>query len=119
LFAGCAALLCRYLSFVKGIVDSSDLPLNVSREILQESRIVRVIRKQLIRRSIEMIEGLAKKEGGEDYKTFWENFGRNLKVRCARCVLFTAQHSKLSRRCVQHGDDVVLAQSQDDLCLMC
>jgi heat shock protein beta len=70
----------RYLSFVKGIVDSSDLPLNVSREILQESRIVRVIRKQLIRRSLEMIEGLAKKEGGEDYKTFWENFGRNLKV---------------------------------------
>jgi heat shock protein beta len=53
----------------------------VSREILQESRIVRVIRKQLIRRSLEMIEGLAKKEGGEDYKTFWENFGRNLKVR--------------------------------------
>jgi hypothetical protein len=65
---------------VKGIVDSSDLPLNVSREILQESRIVRVIRKQLIRRSLEMIEGLAKKEGGEDYKTFWENFGRNIKV---------------------------------------
>jgi len=75
---------CRYLSFVKGIVDSSDLPLNVSREILQESRIVRVIRKQLIRRSLEMIEGLAKKEGGEDYKTFWENFGRNLKVSCGR-----------------------------------
>lgn len=73
-------LSCRYLSFVKGIVDSSDLPLNVSREILQESRIVRVIRKQLIRRSLEMIEGLAKQEGGEDYKTFWENFGRNLKV---------------------------------------
>lgn len=47
---------------------------------------MRVIRKQLIRRSLEMIEGLAKKEGGEDYKTFWENFGRNLKV-CV-CVVF-------------------------------
>lgn len=66
---------------MKGIVDSSDLPLNVSREILQESRIVRVIRKQLIRRSLEMIDGLANKEGGEDYKTFWESFGRNIKVR--------------------------------------
>eukprot|EP00197_Chlamydomonas_leiostraca_P015628 CAMPEP_0202868906 /NCGR_PEP_ID=MMETSP1391-20130828/11327_1 /ASSEMBLY_ACC=CAM_ASM_000867 /TAXON_ID=1034604 /ORGANISM="Chlamydomonas leiostraca, Strain SAG 11-49" /LENGTH=770 /DNA_ID=CAMNT_0049549131 /DNA_START=140 /DNA_END=2452 /DNA_ORIENTATION=+ len=73
-------LMPRYLSFVKGVVDSSDLPLNVSREILQESRIVRVIRKQLVRRSIEMMEDLAKKEGGEDYKTFWESFGRNLKI---------------------------------------
>lgn len=63
-----------------GIVDSSDLPLNVSREILQESRIVRSIRKQLIRRSLDMMEDLAKKEGGEDYKTFWEAFGRNIKV---------------------------------------
>ncbi len=70
----------RYLSFVKGVVDSSDLPLNVSREILQESRIVRVIRKQLVRRSLEMMEELATKEGGEDYKTFWESFGRNIKV---------------------------------------
>ncbi len=73
--------MCRYLTFIKGVVDSSDLPLNVSREILQESRVVRVIRKQLVRRSIEMMEDLANKEGGEDYKTFWEAFGRNLKVR--------------------------------------
>ena len=73
-------LMPRYLSFVKGVVDSSDLPLNVSREILQESRVTRVIRKQLTRRSLEMMDELASKEGGEDYKTFWEAFGRNLKV---------------------------------------
>lgn len=73
-------LMPRYLTFVKGVVDSSDLPLNVSREILQENRIVRMIRKQLVRRSIEMIEDLAKKEDGEDYKTFWENFGKFLKI---------------------------------------
>ncbi|MEW5299518.1 MAG: hypothetical protein WDW36_002529 [Sanguina aurantia] len=73
-------LMPRYLSFVKGVVDSSDLPLNVSREILQESRIVRLIRKQLVRRSLEMFEALANKEGGEDYKTLWESFGRNLKI---------------------------------------
>jgi len=74
------SLMPRYLSFIKGVVDSSDLPLNVSREILQESRVVRVIRKQLLRRSLEMMEDLANKEGGEDYKTFWESFGRNLKI---------------------------------------
>lgn len=74
-------LMPRYLSFVKGVVDSSDLPLNVSREILQESRIVRVIRKQLVRRSLEMMENLAVSDKKEDYKTFWESFGRNLKVR--------------------------------------
>jgi heat shock protein beta len=73
-------LMPRYLSFVKGVVDSSDLPLNVSREILQESRIVRVIRKQLVRRTLEMIDELASKEDSEDYKTFWENFGRNIKI---------------------------------------
>ena len=74
------SLMPRWLSFVKGVVDSSDLPLNVSREILQESRVVRVIRKQLVRRSVEMMEDLAKKEGGEDYITFWEAFGQNVKI---------------------------------------
>jgi len=73
-------LMPRYLNFIKGVVDSSDLPLNVSREILQESRIVRVIKKQLTRRSLEMMEDLSKQEGGEDYKTFWESFGRNIKI---------------------------------------
>eukprot|EP00955_Chlamydomonas_euryale_P101078 365323-Chlamydomonas_euryale.AAC.5 len=73
-------LMPRYLSFIKGVVDSSDLPLNVSREILQESRITRLIRKQLVKRSIDMISDLASVEGGEDYRTFWENFGRNIKI---------------------------------------
>jgi HSP90 family molecular chaperone len=66
------------------VVDSSDLPLNVSREILQESRVTRVMRKQLVRRAMEMMDDLASREGGEDYKTFWEAFGRNIKVRHVR-----------------------------------
>ena len=48
----------------QGVVDSSDLPLNVSREILQESKIVRMIRKQLVKRSLDMIDDLASKVGG-------------------------------------------------------
>ena len=50
------SLLPRYLTFVRGVVDSNDLPLNVSREILQESRVVRVMRKRLIRKTLDMLQ---------------------------------------------------------------
>ncbi|GLJ23692.1 hypothetical protein SUGI_0448710 [Cryptomeria japonica] len=73
-------LFPRYLGFVKGVVDSNDLPLNVSREILQESRIVRVMRKRLLKKTFEMISGIALSEDKEDYKKFWDNFGKNLKI---------------------------------------
>lgn len=58
-------LLPRWAGFVKGVVDSSDLPLNISREILQENRIVRAIRKQLVKRTLDMLNGLAEKEDKE------------------------------------------------------
>ncbi|XP_040374293.1 heat shock protein 90-5, chloroplastic isoform X2 [Rosa chinensis] len=75
-------LFPRYLSFVKGVVDSNDLPLNVSREILQESRIVRIMRKRLVRKTFDMIQELSESENKEDYKKLWENFGRFLKLGC-------------------------------------
>ncbi|OVA10626.1 Heat shock protein Hsp90 family [Macleaya cordata] len=75
-------LFPRYLSFVKGVVDSNDLPLNVSREILQESRIVRIMRKRLVRKAFDMILGISMSENREDYEKFWENFGKNLKLGC-------------------------------------
>ncbi|XP_044489472.1 heat shock protein 90-5, chloroplastic [Mangifera indica] len=75
-------LFPRYLSFVKGVVDSDDLPLNVSREILQESRIVRIMRKRLVRKTFDMIQDISQSENKEDYKRFWENFGRFLKLGC-------------------------------------
>lgn len=75
-------LFPRYLSFVKGVLDSDDLPLNVSREILQESRIVRIMRKRLVRKTFDMIQELSESENKEDYKKFWENFGRFLKLGC-------------------------------------
>ncbi|KAM7495274.1 hypothetical protein LguiB_029883 [Lonicera macranthoides] len=75
-------LFPRYLSFVKGVVDSNDLPLNVSREILQESRIVRIMRKRLVRKAFDMILGISMSENRDDYEKFWEHFGKHLKLGC-------------------------------------
>ncbi|XBI79409.1 heat shock protein 90-6, mitochondrial-like [Triticum dicoccoides] len=75
-------LFPRYLSFVKGVVDSNDLPLNVSREILQESRIVRIMRKRLVRKAFDMILGISCSENRDDYEAFWENYGKFLKLGC-------------------------------------
>ncbi|KAF6145043.1 hypothetical protein GIB67_013394 [Kingdonia uniflora] len=75
-------LFPKYLSFVKGVVDSNDLPLNVSREILQESRIVRIMRKRLVRKAFDMILGISLSENKEDYDKFWDNFGKNIKLGC-------------------------------------
>ncbi|GLT91692.1 hypothetical protein SLE2022_095680 [Rubroshorea leprosula] len=86
-------LFPRYLSFVKGVVDSDDLPLNVSREILQESRIVRIMRKRLVRKTFDMIQDLAESENKEDYKKFWENFGRFLKL---GCIEDTGNHKRIT-----------------------
>ncbi|CAI0383545.1 unnamed protein product [Linum tenue] len=75
-------LFPRYLSFIKGVVDSNDLPLNVSREILQESRIVRIMRKRLVRKAFDMILGISMSENREDYEKFWDNYGKYLKLGC-------------------------------------
>ncbi|WVZ65298.1 hypothetical protein U9M48_014689 [Paspalum notatum var. saurae] len=85
-------LFPRYLSFVKGVVDSNDLPLNVSREILQESRIVRIMRKRLVRKTFDMIQEIAEKDDKEDYKKFWESFGKFMKL---GCIEDTGNHKRL------------------------
>lgn len=74
----CEELIPEYLRFVKGVVDSSDLPLNVSREILQEDRQIKIIEKNVVKKVLSTLKTM-KENDIEKYTTFWKNFGRVLK----------------------------------------
>ena len=110
-------LMPTYLRFVTGVIDSTDLPLNVSREILQESRDVKVIRESSTKRVISMLEELANSEDAaklEKYRTFWTEFGQVLKEgigedqsnqeRLAKLLRFASTHTDTAEQITSLAD---------------
>jgi len=122
-------LMPTYLRFVKGVIDSSDLPLNVSREILQESRDVRVIREGSTKRVLGMLEEMAnseEQEGKDKYVTFWKEFGQVLKEgigedatnkdRIAKLLRFASTHDESGEQTVSFEDYIGrMKEGQDKL----
>ncbi|KYO36449.1 hypothetical protein Y1Q_0024190 [Alligator mississippiensis] len=92
-------MMPKYLNFVKGVVDSDDLPLNVSRETLQQHKLLKVIRKKLVRKTLDMIKKIAEEKYND---TFWKEFGTNIKLgviedhsnrtRLAKLLRFQSSH---------------------------
>ena len=94
----------NYLRFIKGLIDSNDLPLNVSREILQDNKVTAALRKALTKRALGMLEKLAKDEDKQKYQNFWKEFGLVLKEGLAEDNANQQEIAKLLRFASTHND---------------
>ncbi|QZN97958.1 molecular chaperone HtpG [Symbiopectobacterium purcellii] len=103
----------NYLRFVRGLIDSNDLPLNVSREILQDSRVTQNLRNALTKRVLQMLEKLAK-DDAEKYQTFWLQFGLVLKEGPAEDGGNREAIAKLLRFASTHGDSAAPTVSLEE-----
>jgi molecular chaperone HtpG len=74
----CTDIIPEWLGFLKGVVDCDDLPLNISREMLQKNRIVNTIKKNIIKKALKLFKDL--EEDKEKYETFLKNFGKSIKL---------------------------------------
>ena len=103
----------NYLRFMRGLIDSNDLPLNVSREILQDNKITAALRKALTKRSLQMLEKLAK-DDAEKYLQFWKEFGLVLKEGLAEDFANKEIVAKLLRFASTHNDSSEQTVSLED-----
>ncbi|XP_053684533.1 endoplasmin [Sabethes cyaneus] len=113
-------MMPNYLNFIRGVVDSDDLPLNVSRETLQQHKLIKVIKKKLVRKALDMIKKIDK----ETYEKFWKEFSTNIKLgimedpsnrsRLAKLLRFQSSNGKSSKEYTSLADYVSRMKSKQE-----